>query len=135
MYMNEYEIVECVIQYHNHPILGPATRTLENLMRWTNLNSDGWPYWQKPGRAAEQLMHLIEGEGEHRRWCDDERDDVTEAAYKKALVPVKSFRTRENADFHIEEIGKGRANAAPSQATDMPRPHGVAHLDPPRSTG
>lgn len=103
--MNEHDIADRVQQYAAHPILGPATRTLENLMHWTNSHSDGWPYWNKPSRAAERLMVLIEGERLSR--FDDERKDVTEDAYKKALVPLKAFRTRQKADFRIEEVGEG----------------------------
>lgn len=108
MDMNRYEIEERVDQYQDHEILGPATRTLENLMRWTDSHSDGWPYWAKPSRAAKQLTTLIKG-GRMSRF-DDEREDVTAAAYKKALIPIKAFRTREGADFYIEELGAGPAD-------------------------
>lgn len=109
--MNEYEIKECLARYQKHPILGPATRTLHNLMRWTNSHSDGWMYWTKPASAAAQLQDLIEGNRLSR--YDSEREDVTEAAYKKALVPIKAFRTRQAADFYIEEVGAGPEPAPP----------------------
>jgi hypothetical protein len=111
--MNEYEISDRLTQYQGHPILGPATRTLHNLLRWTQGHSDGWAYWPKPSHAARQLIQLIEGEGKHRYWLDDDREDVTEGAYKKALVPIKAFRTRQGADFYIEEIGAGPEPAPP----------------------
>ncbi len=100
-WMNTYEIEERRTQYAEHPILGPATATLVNLVVWTNRNSDGWHSWPKPGRAAEKLMDLIQGDRMSR--FDDEREDVTEAAYKAALRPIKAFRTRHTADFQIVE--------------------------------
>ena len=54
--MNTYDVEEAVHTHASHPVLGPAVRTLENLVEWTNSHSDGWAYWPKPSRAAGQLM-------------------------------------------------------------------------------
>jgi len=103
-FMNEWDIAEAVARYRQHPILGPATETLRNLMEWTNNNSDGWPYWPKPCRAAAKLMELIERDGTSRYRFDEDRDDVTIEEYRKALQPIKEFRTKHaNADFEIVE--------------------------------
>jgi hypothetical protein len=102
-YMNEYDIAEAGARYHEHPILGPATRTLRNLMQWTNENSDGWPYWAKPARAAARLMEMIERDGTSTYRFDDEREDVTPDEYAKALRPIKAFRTKQGATFEIEQ--------------------------------
>jgi hypothetical protein len=97
-WMNEYEVNDAVGRYSEHPVLGPASRTLHNLMVWTNQNSDGWPYWPKPARAAAKLMELmVEGHD----W-DPDREDVTREQYLKALQPIKAFRTRQGATFEIE---------------------------------
>jgi hypothetical protein len=101
-YMNEWDIAEAVERYADHPILGPATRTLANLAEWTNHNSDGWPYWPKPARAAARLMELIERDGTSRYRFDADRADVSEAEYRAALRPIKAFRTRFAATFTIE---------------------------------
>lgn len=93
MWMNESEVDEAAERYALHPVLGPATRTLVNLVRWTNANSDGWPYWQKPAKAADRLMTLI-GTSVAYRVAGPERQDATMEAYRAALTPIKSFRTR-----------------------------------------
>jgi len=92
MWMNEHEIDNAASRYELHPVLGPATCTLVNLVRWTNANSDGWPYWTKPAKAADKLMQLI-GTGIAYQ-VDPERQDATMEAYRAALTPLKSFRTR-----------------------------------------
>ena len=100
-FMNEYEVLDARSRYADHPVLGPATTTLYNLMRWTNENSDGWPYWPKPTRAAAKLMELVDHG--RIRFDNPERTDATVAAYKAALRPVKAFRTRHNTDFEVVE--------------------------------
>lgn len=103
--MNDYDIEEAAERFADHPLLGPATATLDNLRRAVNRNSDGWPYWRAPSAAAAKLMKLIEGDRTRSRF-DDEREDVTEKALKAAYVPIKSFRTRhakDGIDFEIVE--------------------------------
>ena len=103
MFMNEWEIAEAEQRYASYPVLGPASRTLRSLADWTNENSDGWPFWPKPARAAGRLMELIEGYGTSR-WLGDERADATVAEYRASLRPVKSFRTRQSASFEVYEV-------------------------------
>ena len=97
MWMNEWEIDNAIDRWWNDPALGPAIRTLNSLREVTNANSDGWAYWPKPARAAGKLMTLIQ---EHERWerteCQRPRqgEQVTPAALRQALAPVKAFRTR-----------------------------------------
>jgi hypothetical protein len=102
-YMNTYEIEDAARRFRDHAILGPAVQTLTNLMNWTNENSDGWAYWPKPARAAARLMLLIEGDDPRSAVFDRKREDVTLAEYRKALAPIKSFRTRQGATFEIVE--------------------------------
>lgn len=92
-FMNEFEIDASCDRRRDHPILGPATQTLSNLRDCANDNSDGWPYWSQPARAARKLMELIDGD------CSWDarygpRDDVTEAQLKAAYSPIKAFLTR-----------------------------------------
>lgn len=103
MFMNEYEIENAALYCRDHPILGPATQTLANLADWTNHNSDGWPYWAKPCRAAQKLQGLISEAMRYRYGADAE--GVTLAEYKAALRPIKAFRTRQGADFTIYDVG------------------------------
>lgn len=106
-FMNEWDVEEALVRCCQHPILGPATQTISNLVEWTNSHSDGWAYWPKPVRAATRLMALIEGDGHpggmRGARFDGDRDDVTVADYRAALRPIKAFRTRQGADFEIVE--------------------------------
>lgn len=102
-FMNEYEIEEARDRYAEHPVLGPATETLANLRDAANMNSDGWAYWPKPARAAAKLMDLIERDGTARYRFDSEREDATVAELRKALAPIKAFRTRSGIAFEIVE--------------------------------
>lgn len=92
-WMNEHDIVEASIRFAEHPVLGPATRTLWELMTDVNSHSDGWPYWRAPANAAAKLMELIEGD---RSWDarHGDREDVTLEQLRKAYRPIKAFRTR-----------------------------------------
>lgn len=101
-FMNQWDIANAVDRYADHPILGPAAQTLTNLAEWTNRNSDGWAYWPKPCRAAAKLQELIQGDGTWQALENTER--ATPAAYRRALTPIKAFRTREHADFDIVDI-------------------------------
>lgn len=101
-FMNEYEVSDRQTFYRDHPVLGPATRTLTNLVDAANANSDGWCYWPKPARAAAKLMELIERDG-GARWNSGERDDATVAELRKAYAPIKAFRTRTGIAFDIVE--------------------------------
>ena len=98
-FMNDYEIAAAVQVYQDHPVLGPASRTLANLAFWTDNNSDGWAYWPKPCRAAAKLQELIQGDGTWQARTDLSR--ATPEALTAALRPVKAFRTRQGADFTI----------------------------------
>jgi len=103
-FMNRWDIERSVNMYAEHPVLGPATLTIQNLMRWTDENSDGWAYWPKPTRAAAKLMELIERDGTWEYVSGGDREDATVEEYRAALRPIKSFRTRQDADFVIVEV-------------------------------
>lgn len=90
MWMNSYDIEVAAARFRTHPVLGPATQTLRNLMDCAEKNSDGWPYWQKPARAATKLMDLIEP----RLHASFQHPEVTAADVRKAYVPIKAFLTR-----------------------------------------
>jgi len=104
MFMNEWEIDNARAEYQDHPVLGPATRTLASLRDAANANSDGWCYWPKPCNAARKLQELIQGD--ITSWHDPVRADATSAKLRAALSPVKAFRTRQPFTFEIFEEGK-----------------------------
>lgn len=99
--MNTWDIERAGRMYADHPVLGPATRTIANLEAAANANSDGWAYWPKPARAAARLMELIERDGTSRWYCDGEREDATADELRAAYRPLKSFRTRSGLPFEI----------------------------------
>lgn len=100
LFMNDYEIHDAQLRFADHPILGPATRTLANLRDAANANSDGWAYWPKPARSAAKLMELLQRE--YVSYHNGNDPHATIAEYRKALAPVKAFRTRSGLDFEIE---------------------------------
>jgi hypothetical protein len=89
-FMNEYDVEDALARFD--PDVTPnrvrAAENLARLVEWTNSNSDGWPYWTKPARAAAKVMDLLEGDG---TWADRNRlesEDCTAAELAKALAPI-----------------------------------------------
>ena len=99
-WMNESDVEQARRRWAAHPVLGPATLTLCNLVEAVNANSDGWPYWRPPALAAAKLMDLIERDGT-AQYFRGPRDDATADELAKAYVPLKSFRTRRGLQFKI----------------------------------
>lgn len=94
LFMNEMDIEDAVINYREHPVVGQASRFLSRFAEMINQNSDGWPYWRQPVKAAEQLMSMIES---HRVALREHRPSpATPEAFKKALRPIKAFCTKHN---------------------------------------
>lgn len=102
-WMNEYEIEDALrlTSMFELPHARRAAEILSNLKDWTNRNSDGWPYWQKPARAADKLMTALHSSINASRRGDDV--DMTEADLKKAVTPIKAFLTRQGVD-HAEVL-------------------------------
>jgi len=96
MWMNEHDINDAVRRYGEHPLLGPATWTLDSLRVAVNGCSDGWPFWKAPGAAAAKLMDLIQA---HQRWerteCQRPREgaEATAEALRAAYAQLRRFRT------------------------------------------
>jgi hypothetical protein len=103
MWMNEWEVEDAVARFRTDetPNLRKGARVLDRLMRWTNSHSDGWPYWQKPSRAASKLMDLLYDAMRMRSY---DTKDITEAQLRQALSPIKAFLTRQGIDH--DEIFK-----------------------------
>lgn len=103
-WMNEWDIGEavCFFDAPDTPNLSHGAQVLDNLMNWTNHNSDGWPYWQKPSRAASRLMERLE-EARRLYWRGQTVPDMTDAELTAALRPIKSFLTRQGVS-HTEVI-------------------------------
>ena len=115
MWMNEWDVEEAVDFWQKHPTLGPATQTLQNLVNIVNRNSDGWPYWQKPSRAANKLRERIDpatntkrGWGVHR---GSEFHDPTAAEVRKTYTPIKAFITGMGGGNYAIELVEPRQGA------------------------
>ena len=97
MLMSEYEIEDALrfTAYAELPVMRKGAEVLSRLKDWTNNNSDGWPYWNKPSKASEKLQTALhDARLEYHRGHDVE--DFTEADLKRYLTPIKSFLTRHN---------------------------------------
>lgn len=93
--MNEWDVDDAVNRFGRSPDcenLYLGAKTLERLVRWTNSNSDGWPYWRKPSAAAARLQALLEGADRF------DPSDCTAANLKRAYAPIKAFLTRHFKD-------------------------------------
>lgn len=94
MWMNGAEVEQAAERFdaEDTPNLFHGARVLERLMDWTDSNSDGWPYWQKPSNAANKLMDLIQAAN---RW---DPVDITDAQLRAALSPIKAFLTKQGVE-------------------------------------
>lgn len=94
LFMNRHEIKDAArrVDPDETPNLARATRTLAQLANWTDANSDGWPYWPKPARAAKSLMTLIQSVDRY------DPQDVTAAQVTRATAPIKAFLTRQGVN-------------------------------------
>lgn len=127
MWMNEYEIEDAHHKYERHPVMGPATATLDSLMHAVNGCSDGWPYWRAPARAATRLMNLIT---EHAKWERTEHQrprlgvEATPAELKRAYAQLRRFRTgHPQCRFRIHPVTEGAALVAGDpEPSGPPRP-------------
>jgi hypothetical protein len=90
MFMNEYDITRAIAERRTG-IAGKAANYLNNYLRIVNSNSDGWGYWRAGTRAATSLCSFVESKS------DDE------AAYSKAIRPIKSLCTRRNLPHPNED--------------------------------
>lgn len=106
-YMNDHDIDRAWRMWQLHPVLGPAVRTVQNLKDMADANSDGWAYWRKPVQAAAKVIDLIERDGTSRYAYDEERADATAEEYKRALRPLKAFRTRMLRDERQGQVAYG----------------------------
>lgn len=77
-----------------------AAEVLVNLRDWTNANSDGWPYWNKPSRASARLQGTLQHMSS-TFYRGGEPADITDSELVRLCVPVKSFLTRQEVDHSV----------------------------------
>jgi hypothetical protein len=103
--MNEFDI-ECARRRFTRactPNRLALVMVVEHLAEWANNNSDGWAYWPKPCRAAEQVISLIES----RTYAENKAQediDITDAVMRAAVKPIKAFLTRHKVRSEDREI-------------------------------
>jgi hypothetical protein len=99
MWMNEHEIEQASLLFENLelPNLSKGADILYNLMSWTDQNSDGWPYWQKPSRAAAKLMDKLYA-AMLAYYNSPNVEDISDKELTAALKPIKAFLTRQGVD-------------------------------------
>lgn len=94
-YMNDFDLARACQRYTEErtPRRLALTLVVTALAEQTNRVSDGWAYWPKPCRAADKAISLIESTA-YPEYERRQREDITEAEFKAALTPIKSFLTR-----------------------------------------
>jgi hypothetical protein len=106
--MNEYEVeqMQHLLDPVDTPNLSHLAQVLSALVEWTNANSDGWPYWQKPGRAAQPLITILHERSYAIQFGHDRQgrplEDVTAAEVRRAIGPIKRFLTSRDVDYDAE---------------------------------
>lgn len=96
MFMNYYDIDNAQRRFARAgtPNRLRAAQIVARLAAWTDRNSDGWPHWSRPSRAASSLIGLIESRTSVENQAQEETD-ATDAELQAALRPIKAFFTRQ----------------------------------------
>jgi len=102
-YLNEYEAYEAFgfIEAARLDNLIIGCRVLDALIEWTNSCSDGWTYWRKPRQAAAKLVEMIEDRRRNHLKANGLLD-CTDEELRRALVPIKTFLTKQGVDYYAE---------------------------------
>jgi hypothetical protein len=94
MWMNEGEIDEMVeFTSLEAPEFAPYARYLSDWRDTVNSVSDGWHSWRAGAGCAEKLMEALQSLRNSHRYGDE---SPAEAAFKRALTPIKSFASKKN---------------------------------------
>ena len=104
LYMNYYDLAMARSRFTRSatPNRLALVMVVDNLREWADQNSDGWAYWPKPCRAAAPAMRLIDSttNAENNR---QEREDITDAQMRRAVVPIKAFLSRQRVSADARE--------------------------------
>lgn len=94
-YMNDYDLYFARQRFTRAtcPNRLALAIVVDNLREWADTVSDGWAYWQKPKRAADKAMSLIESTTNAAN-DEQERHDVSDEEMLAAVRPIKAFLTR-----------------------------------------
>lgn len=108
-FMNRWDIDHAVEFAQRTPEFLPYVLFLRDWRDVVDANSDGWPYWSPAVKAAEKLIvqverlvvYLRQGGGIWRLSHEPVKPEVE--AFRKALVPIKSFATRHKLEAPVLE--------------------------------
>lgn len=92
MFMNEPEIKGAAQAQHDCPNVRKGVWLLLKLMQAVNAQSDGWPYWSAPVKAAEKLMTLLQTAG---NLAYGTHGKIETAALRKAITPIRTMATHQ----------------------------------------
>lgn len=116
--MSGHEIEEVADRYAGQGLMGKATKFLLDFMHTINANSDGWAYWHHGTKCADKLVALIKAADAPRVIFPAKPVPITEAALRKAVVPIKTFITKHNA----QNKERGRSTGLICPTLDAPPP-------------
>jgi len=92
VFLNESEIDRAVeILSENSPEIAPYAKYLSDWRDIVNESTDGWPYWKAGLKAGSKLSELVSQAVDALR---RRGETPSEAAFKRALAPIKSCATR-----------------------------------------
>lgn len=94
IHLNTHDLQDHVFRFGLcAPNRAHVARVVRNLACWTDEHSDGWAYWPRPRRAAQNAISEIHGSTIMDRVAQEQRD-LTEQQVRKVLSPIKAFCTR-----------------------------------------
>ena len=96
-WMNQGEIEGAAKAEHACPNVRKGVRLLLKLMEAVNEQSDGWPYWNPPSKAAAKLQDLLQSAGNDNGRMPlyyGTRTTISEKDLTKAFAPIRAFVTR-----------------------------------------
>lgn len=92
MWMNQYDIEGAAQRHHDCPNVRKGIHLLLRLMQAVNEQSDGWPYWRAPAKAAEKLTELLQTAGNLNHGT---HGTISAVDLRKAIAPIRTMVTRQ----------------------------------------
>jgi hypothetical protein len=89
-WLNQSDIEGMAERRHACPNVRKGVKLLYVLMQAVNDQSDGWPYWSAPSRAAARLMELLDDRANPFRGPSR---TMTEQELKAAVTPIRRMVT------------------------------------------
>ena len=91
MWMNTAEIDHAAEILAQDPVMGPASKYLQDYKDLIDSVSDGWPYWRYGTKCADDLSALVEAAARAKRYGDWDYKAPAKAEVTKAIGKIKRF--------------------------------------------